>query len=144
MDKAFSMWRTIKWELTGNWVIMLKLRSMRRRGPLRPESAAGDKNGQESKGGKKKLSLVLPRTVSSLFFFTKIPLLWTDHPPLLSSMLLFFFHNYMSTVLNHLVWSHSFTSRLDFEYGEDESRDPPLALDALRCWFRWLTHAVCS
>ncbi|KAJ6906902.1 hypothetical protein NC651_017540 [Populus alba x Populus x berolinensis] len=26
-----------------------------------------------------------------------------------------------------------FTPRLDFEYGEAESRDPPLALDALRC-----------
>jgi hypothetical protein len=46
---------------------MLKSWSMRRRGPLRPESAAGDKNGQESKGGKKKLSLVLAGIVSSLF-----------------------------------------------------------------------------
>jgi hypothetical protein len=35
--------------------------------PTWPESAAGDKNGQESKGGKKKLSLVLAGIVSSLF-----------------------------------------------------------------------------
>jgi len=142
------MWRTIKWELTGNWVIMLKLWSMRRRGPLRPESAAGDKNGQESKGGKKKLSLVLAGIVSSLFLpkFRRWPLSslldWSSTS--LSTMLLFFFHNYMSTVLNHLVWSHSSTPQLDFEYIKDESRDPPLALDALRCWFRWLTHGVCS
>jgi hypothetical protein len=44
--------------------------------PTWPESAAGDKNGQESKGGKKKLSLVLAGIVSSLFLpkFRRWPL----------------------------------------------------------------------
>jgi hypothetical protein len=66
---------------------------MRRRGPLRPESAAGDKNGQESKGGKKKLSLVLAGIVSSLFF-TEIQKM----APFLSSGLIIHLSQYHAVV----------------------------------------------